>query len=378
MAKHYQNKSWATTIAHDLLFRILFYLIITVTTSYSSSCQYNGSMSLLGEGPFPDSTKIWVSYKIQGKPVKDSTYLIDKKFRFYFKSLDITRVSLSIQNQPGYKLLIVEDSAYVKLDSLSPYKAVVFNSSINKEYDLNNNVLREFQDSLSIAARSIPRDTAKYNFFVKKQLAYKLNYIKNNASKIISLFYFEDVLGYLSLEERLSLLNLLSPAFGSHKLFVYLNNEQEKIRMMSSGNRWVINQIQLLNSKRIDIRQLPSKYLLINYWGTWCGPCIAEIPDLRYIYNKTSRDSLELISIAWERDHVSEKTLREFISFRNMKWLHAISYQSKFDFNYPLISKIGISVYPTNVLINLKTMKIEWLGIGNEAIKELYLLLKVQ
>lgn len=372
MANNHENKSWANTIAHDLLFRILLVLVIALTTSYNSYCQFKNSLSLSGEGPFADSTKIWISYKLQGKTVRDSTYIIGTKFRFTFLSTDIIRVSLSVQNKRGYKLLIIEDGAYVKLDSLAPYKSVVSNSLINQEFDQNNNFLRDIQDSLSAAARSVPPDTAKYNHFVKMQLEYKLNYIKNNTKKIISLFYFEDVLGYLTLEEKLNLLNLLRPTFSQHQIFVYLNNEQEKIKMMSSGKDWMINQIQLLNNKRIDIRQLKSKYLFLNYWGTWCGPCIAEIPSLRDIYNKTSRDSLEVISIAWERDEVSSKTLQKFLSSHNMKWLNAISYQTKVDFNNPFITQIGINVYPTNIIVNLKTMKIEWLGIGNDAIKEVY------
>ncbi len=377
MPENLEKKSWANIIAHNLLFRILFCFFIALTTLFNAKCQSNHSLSLFGDGPFADSTKIWISYKFQGKTLRDSTYIIGTKFSFTFKKLDIVRVSLSVQNQRGYKLLIIEDSAYVKLDSIAPYKSVVFNSLINQEYDQNNNLLREIQDSLSNAARSLPPDTAKYNFFVRQQLAYKLNYIKSNATKIISLFYFEDILGYLTFEEKSSLLNLLSTTFSGHQLFVYLNNEQEKVRMMSSGNNWTINQIQLLNNKRFDIRQLTTKYLLLNYWGTWCGPCIAEIPDLVNIYGKTSRDSLEVISIAWERDEVSTEILLKFSSSRNMKWLHSVSYQTKADFNNPLITKIGISVFPTNILVNLKTMKIEWLGIGNDSINELYRFFKI-
>ena len=40
------------------------------------------------------------------------------------------------------------------------------------------------------------------------------------------------------------------------------------------------NEIQLLDGKTLKLEQYEGKAIIINIWGTWCGPCRAEIPEL--------------------------------------------------------------------------------------------------
>ncbi|MFK5982983.1 MAG: redoxin domain-containing protein [Flavobacteriaceae bacterium] len=41
-----------------------------------------------------------------------------------------------------------------------------------------------------------------------------------------------------------------------------------------------------LNSERINLSQSEGKVILINFWATWCPPCIAEMPELQELYNE--------------------------------------------------------------------------------------------
>ncbi|HVB03350.1 MAG TPA: TlpA disulfide reductase family protein [Chitinophagaceae bacterium] len=44
------------------------------------------------------------------------------------------------------------------------------------------------------------------------------------------------------------------------------------------------------------------KYVLINLWATWCGPCIAELPAIRRIRKQYPRSQLKIISVSCDRD----------------------------------------------------------------------------
>lgn len=50
--------------------------------------------------------------------------------------------------------------------------------------------------------------------------------------------------------------------------------------------------------------------LLINYWATWCGPCIQELPRLAELHSRRDRDGIAVLAIALEHDAA---TVRAFV-----------------------------------------------------------------
>ncbi len=65
---------------------------------------------------------------------------------------------------------------------------------------------------------------------------------------------------------------------------------------------------------------LQGRAYLLDFWGTWCAPCIKEIPYLEEAYDKYSESGFEILSIAFLDDPVDIKQLRE--NSYPMPWLH--------------------------------------------------------
>lgn len=92
----------------------------------------------------------------------------------------------------------------------------------------------------------------------------------------------------------------------------------------------------------IKLSNYKGKYVLLQFWGSRCGPCIAEMPDIKKIRDAYSTDQLEVISFTTDRD--SADFSRAVVKY-NMTW-HNI-----FDGGY-VCSLYGVNAIPSLYLVN--------------------------
>ena len=74
-----------------------------------------------------------------------------------------------------------------------------------------------------------------------------------------------------------------------------------------------------LEGKAIDLKAYKGKVLLIDFWATWCGPCIRDLPDLLKTYKACHRDGFEILSISFDTDR---KKLLTVLEEKGMTWRH--------------------------------------------------------
>ena len=70
------------------------------------------------------------------------------------------------------------------------------------------------------------------------------------------------------------------------------------------------------------LEKYKGKYLLIDFWASWCGPCRQAIPKVKELYNAQHQNGFEVISISIDTD---DKAWRKAMTEENMPWAQLLS-----------------------------------------------------
>lgn len=105
-------------------------------------------------------------------------------------------------------------------------------------------------------------------------------------------------------------------------------------------------QAESLNGETIRLTSFPHKYIVLDFWGTWCGYCVKGIPQMKAYYEKYA-DQMEIIGVDSGDD---EMDLRDFIKSHEMDWTHILNDDD--DPDGSLVARYGVTGFPTKVIID--------------------------
>jgi thiol-disulfide isomerase/thioredoxin len=116
----------------------------------------------------------------------------------------------------------------------------------------------------------------------------------------------------------------------------------------------------------LKFEELRGKVVLLDFWATWCGPCIATFPRLRGLHNKYKDKGLIIVGVTELYGDVDGKRMSKL---EEMAYLS--EFKRKHDLPYPFAiaedgqdaSKYGISAYPTTFLLDRKGV-VRYIGVG--------------
>lgn len=127
----------------------------------------------------------------------------------------------------------------------------------------------------------------------------------------------------------------------------------------------------LMDGSPFDPASVEGKVVLVDFWATWCGPCVAEIPNMLEQYEKYHDKGFEIIGISLDQDR---DALDSFVTDRKIPW--PILHEKEGGGQHPLAEYYGINAIPQLILIGRDGNVITLNARGEKLAEELAQLFK--
>lgn len=103
-----------------------------------------------------------------------------------------------------------------------------------------------------------------------------------------------------------------------------------------------------LNGRRVRDRDYSGRIVVLKFWGTWCAPCLATLPDFQEFYSDTLPPGVVLLTVNREYEFDSGTRARVQALVRERAWTFPVI----FDSTGTLARSFDVSSYPTTVIID--------------------------
>ncbi len=310
---------------------------------------------------------VYLRYANDGNSVMDSAVLTDGRFRFKGEIAAPVKAYLSLNHtgtgRAADALQIYLAKGSIKINSADSIKnAVVKGGRLNKDFQNLNLALKPAMDKMkNLNAEYMAltpeqrkdkeiRDEIdrKADAITAEMKVVQKKYIQQNPGTIISLDALNSYGGYApDYADVEPLFQSLSDDVKNSKAGNDYAAKLEKMKLTAVGAFAPDFTQNDPEGKPVSLASFRGKYVLIDFWASWCGPCRAENPNVVKAYHAYKDKNFTVLGVSLDQPNAKEKWLKA-IADDHLEWNHVS------DLNYwknAVAVQYGINAIPQNFLV---------------------------
>ncbi|HSU26767.1 MAG TPA: TlpA disulfide reductase family protein [Chitinophagaceae bacterium] len=302
-------------------------------------------------------------FELKAKPGESSLYDLRYALQldpvaYLINDSSPINVEASTGQNNGYDYTVDGSMASIQMKIFIAY----FNKELNRYLDLEKQIVANGSND-SIEAH-LENERTRIADSLKSFTIKAIRDSKNPALAMFELGYFQTTannpdmkLQGLRNKEVSRIVNNIAAEFPSHTGIAMIKNSLDA-QLQKPGN-WVGQMapeivMNDVNGKQVSLSGFRGKYVLVDFWASWCPPCRAENPNIARIWEKYRTKNFEILGVSLDKPGEKEEWLKA-IREDGLTWTHVSDLLS---WNSPVVPLYGFNLIPYNVLIDPNGMVI--------------------
>ena len=345
--------------------------------TFSANAQYGFSI----KGNIASATngqKVMITYVEGNKQVVDSAIVKNRGFLLKGIIKDVVRAKITLKalkedNGPmTMEMMMARDEQDFFLENKTfsvtgsnMKTALIEGGAAQADYLRLKSELKPLEDKRKPLSEKIGQYFRANNEKARNELSPKLRAIRMDMTKVEDAFIYQHPDSYVSLD----LIDGRSRAIDPKRFepFFYALSPRiqnsikgkdlaARLKVMEAtaiGKQAIPLQKKDINGKDVNLETLKGNYVLLDFWGSWCGPCRASHPHLKQLYQQYKDKGLEILGIAYENGaslQEQKKSWLQAVTEDGLPWIQLLNNEGADQ--QDIVKLYGVSAFPTKILLD--------------------------